>query len=132
MKIMKQLKEFEDYQRNKENFKSKEASKKFGATLKGAGPIMQKMLQGLKTGDEEFDSAIEDMKSNLASINKEMIEAYLYDAVKNSNGQIKNIAVKKSLGAASVGQAFLFEIERLQYYVLPSIQYIQSDAYRIS
>ena len=113
MKIMKELKEFEDYQRNKENFKSKEASKKFGATLKVAGPIMQKMLQGLKTGDEEFDGAIEDMKSNLAPINEEMIKAYLYDAVKNSNGQIKNIAVKKSLGAASVGQAFLFEIERL-------------------
>jgi hypothetical protein len=74
---MKELKEFEDYQRNKENFKSKEASKQFGAILKGAGPIMQKMLQGLKTGNEEFDSAIEDMKSNLASINKEMIEAYL-------------------------------------------------------
>ena len=63
---MKELKEFEDYQRDKENFKSKEASKKFGATLKVAGPIMQKMLQGLKTGNEEFDSAIEDMKSNLA------------------------------------------------------------------
>jgi hypothetical protein len=53
------------------------------------------------------------MKSNLASINKEMIEAYLYDAVSNSNDQIKSITMKKSLGAASVGQAFLFEIERL-------------------
>ena len=113
MKIMKELKELEDYQRNKENFKSKEASKQFGAILKGAGPIMQKMLQGLKTGNEEFDGVIEDMKSNLASINKEMIEAYLYDAVSNSNDQIKSIAMKKSLGAASVGQAFLFEIERL-------------------
>jgi predicted unusual protein kinase regulating ubiquinone biosynthesis (AarF/ABC1/UbiB family) len=51
------------------------------------------------------------MKSNLAPINEEMIKAYLYDAVKNSNGQIKNIAVKKSLGAASVGQALLCEIE---------------------
>ena len=74
---------------------------------------MQKMLQGLKTGDEEFDGAIEDMKSNLAPINEEMIKAYLCDAVKKSNGQIKRITVEKSLGAASVGQAFLFEIERL-------------------
>ena len=53
------------------------------------------------------------MKSNLAPINEEMIKAYLYDAVEKSNGQIKSITMKKSLGAASVGQAFLFEIERL-------------------
>ena len=104
-------KEYKSAMYEYENFNAKEASKQFGAILKGAGPIMQKMLQGLKTGNEEFDGAIEDMKSNLAPINEEMIKAYLYDAVEKSNGQIKNITVKKSLGAASVGQALLCEIE---------------------
>ena len=105
-------KEYKSAMYEYENFNAKEASKQFGAILKGAGPIMQKMLQGLKTGNEEFDGAIEDMKSNLAPINEEMIKAYFYDAVEKSNGQIKNITVKKSLGAASVGQALLCEIER--------------------
>ena len=60
------------YQSDKEAFDAKERSKKLGAILKGAGPIMQKMLHGLKTGNEEFDDAIDDMKSNLAPINKDI------------------------------------------------------------
>ena len=38
------------YLNDKKAFEVKEASKKFGAILKGAGQIMQKMLQGQKLG----------------------------------------------------------------------------------
>ena len=103
-----------DYEKQKEEyeaFEAKEASRKFGATLKGAGPIMQKMLQGLKTGNEEFNVAIEDMKSKLAQINEEMIKAYLSDVIERSNNKIESITVERSLGSASVGQALLCSIK---------------------
>ena len=54
-----------------------------GAVLKGTSPLLQKMMQGLpRTVLGEVD---------------------------DSNGKIKSIALKKSLGAASVGEAFLCE-----------------------
>ena len=82
---------------------------KLGAILKGAGPVMQKMLQGLDpsmfAGSRDFQLALGDMKDKLAPISQDVIHAYLYDVVKNSNGQIKGIVVDKALGAASVAQA---------------------------
>ncbi|MBR5882250.1 MAG: hypothetical protein IKY97_02070, partial [Mailhella sp.] len=85
------------------------AGAKLGAILKGAGPVMQKMLQGLDpsmfAGNPDFQLALGDMKDKLAPISQDVIHAYLYDVVKNSNGQIKGIVVDKALGAASVAQA---------------------------
>jgi len=79
-----------------------------GATLKGAGPIMQKMLQGLASTncDPAFKTALKDMKSKLAPIPDNIVKANLFDMVQRSNGKIEKIEVTKSLGAASVGQAF--------------------------
>ena len=85
------------------------AGAKLGAILKGAGPVMQKMLQGLDpsmfAGNPDFQLALGDMKDKLAPISQDVIQAYLFDVVKNSNGQIKGIVVDKALGAASVAQA---------------------------
>ena len=82
---------------------------KLGAILKGAGPVMQKMLQGLDprmfAGSPDFQMAIADMKDKLAPISQEAIHAYLYDIVKNSGGAISKIDVNRALGAASVAQA---------------------------
>ena len=87
-------------------------AKQLGAILKGAGPIMQKMLQGINTTklDPDIAIALKDMKDNLAPIDDDMIKAYLSDIVDRSNGQIQKIEVVKSLGAASVGQALLCRI----------------------
>ena len=82
---------------------------KLGAILKGAGPVMQKMLQGLDplmfAGNPDFQLAIADMKDKLAPIEQNVIHAQLFDIVKNSGGAIRGISVDKALGAASVAQA---------------------------
>lgn len=84
-----------------------------GALLKGAGPVMQKMMQGLPTKGMPKDlvTALADMKDSLAPIPEEIVKAQLLAMVKDSNGKIESITVKKSLGAASVGQVFLCEMK---------------------
>ncbi len=80
-----------------------------GGILKGAGPLLQKMLQGMPLDKmpEEISSALSDMKSKLSSIPDNVVQAELLDIVKRSKGKVEKIELKKSLGAASVGQAFL-------------------------
>lgn len=82
---------------------------RLGAILKGAGPVMQKMLQSLDpsmfANHPDFMIALEDMKDKLAPIDQKVIHAQLYNIVKNSKGSIKGITVDKALGAASVAQA---------------------------
>ena len=83
-----------------------------GGMFKGAGPLFQKMLQGLpKSGlPDGLKKAVEDTQDSLASIPDEVVMAHLDAIKKRSNKQITKIEVKKSLGAASVGQAFLCTI----------------------
>ena len=85
-----------------------------GGLLKGAGPLFQKMMQGLPMEGlpRELQSAVKDMKSRLAPIPDEIVEAQLYNMVQRSHGQVKNIKVVKPLGAATVGQTFLCRITR--------------------
>ncbi len=79
-----------------------------GAVLKGAGPLLQKMMQGLpKELMGEFAEALADMKSNLAPIPRKVVQAHLMKLIQDSHGKIQAIELKKSLGAASVGEAFL-------------------------
>ena len=83
-----------------------------GGLMKGAGPLFQKMMQGLPTEGlpEELQSAVTDMKSRLAPIPEEIVEAQLFSMVQRSHNQIKEIRMVKPLGAASVGQTFLCRI----------------------
>lgn len=83
-----------------------------GAIFKGAGPLLQKMLQALPSNafGEEMVDALKDMKSNLQPIPEEIVQAHLLNIVERSNGAIKAIKLNRSLGAASVGQAFLCTI----------------------
>ena len=80
-----------------------------GALFKGAGPLLQKMLQALPVDafGEDMRDALKDMKSNLQPIPEGIVKAHLLDIVERSGGAIKSIEVMRSLGAASVGQAFL-------------------------
>ncbi|MBQ3883439.1 MAG: phosphotransferase [Succinivibrio sp.] len=86
--------------------------KMIGAAFKGAGPIMQKLLQ--KTPQNEISETLKqsfsDMKSNLAPIPENVVQAHLLEVINNSDGKIKKIDIQRSLGAASVGEAFLCKV----------------------
>ena len=83
-----------------------------GALIKGAGPVLQKLMQGLPQTalPQDLRQAVADLKCNLPSIPPEMVRATLLDMVQRSNGRITSIELTKSLGAATVGQAFLCKI----------------------
>lgn len=81
-----------------------------GGMFKGAGPLFQKMLQGIPMGKDfprGLKKAIQDTQDSLASIPEEVVRAHMDGIIERSNGRIQKIEVGKSLGAASVGQAFL-------------------------
>ena len=80
-----------------------------GGFLKGAGPLMHKMLQGMPTSSmpEVLRTAVADMKSNLSPIAPQIVESRLLKMVNASKGAVTKIEVTRSLGAASIGQAFL-------------------------
>ena len=83
-----------------------------GAILKGAGPLMHKMMQGLpKDIMGPYADALEDMKQHLAPIPRKIVQAHLQRVIDESQepDKISSIKIKKSLGAASVGEAFLCE-----------------------
>ena len=80
-----------------------------GALFRGAGPLLQKMLQGLPPAvfGEELSEALRDVKSNLQPIPDNFVKAGMQRIIDRSAGRIHSISVERSLGAASVGQAFL-------------------------
>ncbi|MCQ2402280.1 MAG: AarF/UbiB family protein [Lentisphaeria bacterium] len=89
------------------------AGAKLGALLKGAGPVMQKMLQGLDETaikDETFKEALADMKDGLAPLSEDTIRAQFFDMIERSKKEhpenpIVGINVLASVGQASVGQS---------------------------
>ncbi|MBR1441464.1 MAG: phosphotransferase, partial [Lachnospiraceae bacterium] len=85
--------------------------------LKGAGPLMQKMMQAMpmESLPEGIRGAIKDMKSNLAPIPEHLVKTAMEGIVERSKGGITKLDVVKSLGAASVGQAFLCKVYGKQY-----------------
>lgn len=94
---------------NDADAKEKAMANYMGGLLKGAGPLLQKMLQGFPVDSlpESIRGAITDMKSKLSPIPDEIVQAELFDMVKRSKGTVTQIKLHRSLGAASVGQAFL-------------------------
>ncbi len=77
--------------------------------FKGAGPLLHKTLQGFPTKDLSpgMKNAMDDMKSHLHSIPKALVAAQMNRIIEASGGTIKKIQIEESLGAASVGEAFL-------------------------
>lgn len=90
----------------------KTAGRYLGAVFKGAGPLLQKMLQGMPVESIPMGlrDAFDTVKSNLLPIPQEIVEAQLLSMVERSNGAVTKIEVSRALGAASVGQAFLCKI----------------------
>ena len=88
-----------------------------GEVFKGAGPLLHKMLQGLPAGSlgPELADALKDMKSNLSPIPESYVKACMMQIVERSEGQILSVTVERSLGAASVGQAFLCKMITLEH-----------------
>ena len=97
--------------RNTDNASSD--AKQVAELLKGAGPLLQKMLQGLPISsfNAETQLALKDMKSRLALIPAEAVKAQLLELVNSSNGEILSVEVKKVLGAATVGEALLCHVK---------------------
>lgn len=95
-----------------EKKKANIAANIMSGVLKGAGPLMQKMMQGMpmETLPEGIRGAIKDMKSNLSPIPEHLVKSAMEGIVERSKGSIEKIDVLKSLGAASVGQAFLCKV----------------------
>ena len=88
-----------------------------GGMLKGAGPLLQKLMQGMSLGGapKSMKLAIKDMKSNLLPIADEYVKVVMRSIVERSNKAIERIEVVRPLGAASVGQAFLCRIYGRKY-----------------
>ena len=83
-----------------------------GAILKGAGPLLHKMMQGLpKDVMGPYADALEDMKQHLAPMPRKIVQAYLNQMIIDSHQRLKSVKLVKSLGAASVGEAFLCEFQ---------------------
>ena len=109
-----------------------------GAILKGTSPLLQKMMQGLPRdimGD--YADALEDMKSSLAPIPRKIVQAHFMQMIEESKGkgagkEIESIELKKSLGAASVGEAFLcsFKIKGEQWPRQFVVKIMRHDAER--
>lgn len=95
-----------------EDEKDLAAGKYIAAYLKGAGPLMHKMLQGLPISSMPpmMQAAVKDVRSNLAPIDEKIVDAQLANIVKESNGTITKIEKLRILGAASVGETLLVRV----------------------
>lgn len=80
--------------------------------IRGAGPLMHKMMQGLPSANlpEEIKEALSDVKDNLPPIPDHIVQAEFMSLVESSHGNITKIKKEKSLGAASVGETFLCKV----------------------
>lgn len=99
----KQINEYRDHK-----IKMMKGANYLGGLIRGAGPLFQKMMQGLPDDSmpDEIKKALRDVKSNLPPIPKRVIKSQINAMVESSGGTITKIVVEKNLGAASVGQTF--------------------------
>ena len=97
----------------KSSLKLKRAGRYISGMVKGAGPLLQKLMQSLpeEVLTEELREMVEDVKSNLEPIPKDYVDKKLKEMVAASNDAVSEITVVSSLGAASVGQTFLCNIK---------------------
>ena len=81
----------------------------FASALKGAGPLMQKMMQGVaeRMVIPELQEALSVVKSDLGDIAPAYVKQVLEEVKTGAGGKITDITIEKPLGAASVAQTFL-------------------------
>ena len=99
-------------QYRQEKYKLSAGANYLGGLIRGAGPLFQKMMQGIPedTLPVELRLALQDVKSNLQPIPERVVKSQLNAMVENSGGSITKIKVLKNLGAASVAQTFRCKI----------------------
>ena len=102
-----QIREYREY-----NKKLRTQSNFMAGLIRGAGPLMHKMMQGLPVEGlpDEIKEAISDVKDNLVPIPDQIVQSEFLALVESSAGKVTKIERIKSLGAASVGQTFLCKI----------------------
>ena len=80
--------------------------------VKGAGPLLHKMLQGLPVSSmpPALQTMVSDVRSNLMEIDEDLVDAQLQSIIDESKGNITKIEKLDVLGAASVGQTILVRV----------------------
>ncbi len=88
------------------------AGKFMAGYIKGAGPLLHKMLQGLPVSSMEgpMQMVVADVRSSLMEIDEDIVDAQLQHIIEESNGTIDHIDKVQVLGAASVGQTILVNV----------------------
>lgn len=88
-------------------------SKYYTSLVKGAGPVMQKLIQGIpeRVVSEGLGAAVRASKSSLRPISEKYVDQVLDRMKQSSGGNIKSIKKLRSLGAASIAETFLCEIK---------------------
>ena len=101
-----------DFKKNDKGTDRQKGGNYFASSLKGAGPLMQKMMQGVPEYlvVPELRDAINVVKSDLRSINKRDVDKVLNEIKTNSKKKITSIQIEKPLGAASVAETFLCKV----------------------
>ena len=101
-----------DFKKNYKGTDKKRGGDYFASSLKGAGPLMQKMMQGVPDNMvvPELRPAINIVKSGLSPIDSDHVTSVIDSIVKNSNGKIDSIKKGESLGAASIAEVFSCEV----------------------
>ncbi len=84
----------------------------FTSMVKGAGPIMQKLMQGIpdRVVSPGVAAAVQASKSDLRPISEKYVDQVLERLKNESKGQVQSIMKLRSLGAASIAETFLCEI----------------------
>ena len=99
-----------------ENMNADETDKLVGkyiaGYIKGAGPLLHKMLQGMPISNMPLamQEAVKDVRSNLTEIDEAFVNAQLHQIIRESKGKIHHIEKVQVLGAASVGQTILIKV----------------------
>ncbi|MBO6215759.1 MAG: hypothetical protein J6N76_09585, partial [Lachnospiraceae bacterium] len=104
-----------EYKRDKKQLRVQ--ANLLGGLLRGAGPLLQKMMQGMpaEAMPPEIREALKDMKSNLPPIPEDQVQEQFDRLIQSSGNKVTKIEKIDSLGAATVGQAFLCKIYGPKY-----------------
>lgn len=106
----------------------------FASAIKGAGPLMQKMMQGVpeRMVIPPMAEAINAVKSSLSHIPAEYVEEMFKKMKTESKGEIKEIVSHRSLGAASVAETFqLTYLDKKNQKVKVVVKILRPEAERL-
>ncbi|MCR5054588.1 MAG: hypothetical protein K6A69_07090 [Lachnospiraceae bacterium] len=123
-----------DTKKETEDMTDRERGYKYLASaVKGAGPLMHKMLQGVpeRMVVNNLHDTLNVVKSSLEHISDEYVAEVISKIITDSKGAIKSISDLKSLGAASVAETFSCTItDKKNKQQSAVIKILRPDAYK--